>query len=46
MGIKDNSRAYFVNSDNEDIKNIHLPAPEISTNPEEGLELHTRTLTR
>jgi hypothetical protein len=30
MGIKENSRAYFVNSDNEAVDNIQLPALHIS----------------
>ena len=38
MGIKENSRAFFANSDDEAIGNIHLPSLDISTKLEEGFD--------
>jgi len=34
MGIKENSKAYFVNPNKETVENIHLPTLDISTNLE------------
>lgn len=38
MGVKENSRAFFVDSDNEAIGNIHLPSLDISTKLEEEFD--------
>jgi len=38
MGIKENSRAFFVNMDNEAIDNINLPTIDISSNLEEDFD--------
>ncbi|MFP5082078.1 hypothetical protein [Pedobacter sp. JCM 36344] len=38
MGIKENSKAYFVNPNNEAIENIHLPTLDISTNLEDEFD--------
>ena len=38
MGIKENSKAYFVNTDKEAIENIHLPALDIPNKLEEEFD--------
>lgn len=38
MGVKDNSRAFFMNADKEAIDTIHLPALVVATKLEEGFD--------
>jgi hypothetical protein len=38
MGVKENSRTIFVNSDKEAINNIEFPSLDISTKLEEGFD--------
>ena len=38
MGIKENSKAYFFNSDKEAVENIHLPTLDISANLEDEFD--------
>jgi hypothetical protein len=38
MGVKENSRAFFINADNETLDNINLPAIDISPKLEDDFD--------